>query len=245
MAEHKTGCCPVGSEPQLAATHIPTGKEETIDGLPLYTVGSGDKAIIFIFDVFGPDAGRTKLICDQLADAGFFVILPDFFRKDPWNSNDFSKIGEFFQKWNWDVLNKDLENVVYPYLEKRGTKSIGMVGCCWGDYVVVKASASGKITAAVGFHPTLNYFGPTIEELTEAVKCPQFYMPAGNDPEELKEGGSAEKILKEKFGEKGRVKTFPDVQHGWVPRGDIQKPEVAKAYKEAVTLAIEYFKELL
>ncbi len=186
MAESKVQeCCPIGSEPKLAATYKPRGTTSTLGDLPIYTIGEGDKAIIFIYDIFGADAGRTKLCCDQLADAGFFVILPDFFRGEPWDSDDWSKLGEFFGKFSWSRLNKDLNDHVYPYLEQRGTKKIGMVGCCWGDYIVFQASASGKIDAGVGFHPTLTKFAESADSLAEASKCPHFLMPAGNDPDEM------------------------------------------------------------
>lgn len=246
MAEPKPqSCCPIGSEPKLEATYKARGNLSTLGDLPIYTVGEGDKAIIMVYDIFGFDAGRIRLMCDQFADAGFFVILPDFFRAKPWEGEDWSKLGEFFKEFAWERLNGDLNTHIYPYLEQRGVKSIGAVGCCWGDYIVFQASASGKINAGVGFHPTLTKFAESADSLAERTKCPHFLMPAGNDPEELKEGGSVEKILKGKFGDKVRVKTFPDASHGWVPRGDLSNPNNARDYKEAMQLAIDYFKELL
>ena len=38
--------------------------------LPIYVVGSGSKAIIWNYDIFGFDSGRTKQLCDIVADAG-------------------------------------------------------------------------------------------------------------------------------------------------------------------------------
>jgi len=239
-------CCPVGSEPKLASDYKPKGTIVKHGDLDLYTIGQGDKAIIFIYDVFGVDAGRTKLMCDQFADAGYSVILPDFFRGDAWASEDFSNFGAWVVKYDWEKLREDFEKHIYPFIEEKKFKTVGMVGCCWGDYVVFHACASGKITSAVGFHPTLDKFATPLEELTEAVKCPQFLLPAGNDPESIKEGGVVEKILKGKpFGDKVKIKTYAEMTHGWMPRGDISKPEVARDYKEGMTLAIEYFKQTL
>jgi len=245
MAESVNQCCPIGSEPKLAATYTPRGKLINVNDLPVYTIGEGNKVIIIITDVFGYDSGRSQLISDQFADEGFRVLLPDLFRGDNWNSDDWSKFGEWVKKFLWEKLERDFTENLFPYLEGQGVKSIGMVGMCWGDYIVFKASSTGKVTAGVGFHPTLNRFPETTEQLAEAVKCPQFLMPAGNDPEDIKEGGAVEKILTPKFGDKFRIKTFPDVNHGWVPRGDLSKPEVARDVKEAMRLAVDYFKELL
>jgi len=243
MDATQNNICPVGSEPHLAATYTPIGTEEKLGELPIYTVGSGEKAIIFCYDIYGFNAGRTRLMCDQFAAAGFLVILPDFFRGDSKaNYEGVAGPPEFVKKVTWDKVNADLTEQVYPYLERKGAKSIGIIGCCWGGYVQFKASASGKINAGVGFHPSLLRKAETPEELAQGVTCPQLILPGGNDPEEVKEGGIVEKVLKEKFGDKARVKTFTDMKHGWVPRGDLSDPNVARDVKEAMELAIEFFK---
>lgn len=75
-----TSCCPPGSEPQLNTTYQPKGNVENYKGLPIYSVGTpGGPAIIVSYDIFGLDGGRTKLVCDQFSEAGFFVVLPDYY----------------------------------------------------------------------------------------------------------------------------------------------------------------------
>lgn len=239
-------CCPTGSEPKLAANYTPKGTTQNLGDLPVYTVGQGDKAILIISDIFGPDGGRTKLICDQLADAGFLVVLPDLFKGDFWKSEDFNGLMDWFPKYMWNNLEDNFAKHIYPFLETKGVKSTGIVGFCWGVYVAFHASESGKFKAGVGFHPTLDKFPESAQQLAELVACPYLLVPAGNDPDIVKEGGDVEKILKAKpFGDKVQVQTFPDVNHGWMPRGDINQPEVANRYKEGMELAIKYFKENL
>ena len=42
--------------------------------LPIYVVGSGSKGIIWNYDIFGFDSGRTKQLCDIVADAGVSTL---------------------------------------------------------------------------------------------------------------------------------------------------------------------------
>ena len=66
----------------------------------VYRTGAGKKCIIWCYDIYGFEVieitkckhcfvvpqfvlcqgGRTRQLCDMLADAGYLVILPDFFR---------------------------------------------------------------------------------------------------------------------------------------------------------------------
>ena len=57
--------------------------------------------------------------------------------------------------------------------------------------------------------------------------------------------GSLTKILVDKFGaEKVRTKLFAEMQHGWVPRGDIKNESVKRDVKIAIDEAVEYFKDM-
>lgn len=48
-------CCPPGSLPALVspADYVPKGELVKADGKTLYVTGAGDKAIVFIYDIFG------------------------------------------------------------------------------------------------------------------------------------------------------------------------------------------------
>ena len=45
-----------------------------------YVVGSGERCIILVYDIHGFAPANTQHNCDLLADAGFLVVMPDFFR---------------------------------------------------------------------------------------------------------------------------------------------------------------------
>ncbi len=50
------------------------------DDMRCYIVGSGARALIVIYDIFGFAPANTRHNCDLLADAGFLVVMPDLFR---------------------------------------------------------------------------------------------------------------------------------------------------------------------
>ena len=56
------------------------GEVIKIGDLEMYVVGEGPNAIIWNYDVYGFDAGRTRQYCDFFAQNGFLVVLPDWFR---------------------------------------------------------------------------------------------------------------------------------------------------------------------
>jgi len=254
-SETKIGfCCPSGSEPDFQTNYTPKGQIENLDGLPIYTIGQGEKAIIFAYDIYGFDSGRTKQMCDELAEAGYFVILPDFFRDDGWKSSDmegffgFLRLLRRFKRnvGNWDTKGcDDFQKRIYPYLERKGVKKIGMLGTCWGSYYVWKASAEGRISAGANFHPSLRLKKQTPVEMARELKCPQLMLLGKNDPENHKEGSEAAKVCKEKFGEISEFKTFPEMKHGWVVRGDIKNANIERDAKIAMDTAIEFFRKTL
>ena len=52
-------CCPEGALGQLGTEgYVCKGKVEKVDDLDLYVVGSGNKCIIWNYDIFGFDSGR-------------------------------------------------------------------------------------------------------------------------------------------------------------------------------------------
>ena len=58
----------------------PKGKVVTVEDLDIYVVGNGEKCVIWNYDIFGFNSGRTKELADLLAESGFLVVMPDYFR---------------------------------------------------------------------------------------------------------------------------------------------------------------------
>jgi len=249
-----SGCCPPTSEPALATSYTPQGQWITVDGLGIYVTGSvSKKAIICFHDALGPLSGRTIEICDQFAAKGSLVVMPVFFHGlspdvdiNFWTMFFFlPKLGRTVSKFPWSKVEKDLNLVVYPYLEKRGVTRIGCIGYCWGNWAVLHASASDKISVGVSFHPSVmrvaDRFGEKASDIFSNVKSPQATLTAMDDPDALKKGGELDQILSTKsFGRDCVFEHFPQMHHGWVNRGRLDDPIVLRDVKKALEIASKF-----
>jgi len=251
----KGGCCPPGSWPatENPTTYTPRGKIETIGETEFYVVGKKEEkqsGVILISDIYGLASARHKQIADEFAQSGWLVLMPDIFGKDTWNEKkDWAHFKEWVTKkeFQWQRVSKILEDA-FAYYSKAGVTKIGIAGFCYGGYIGFKASATGKVNASVAFHSAHANLGPWVgdeqNKLVENVKCPQLMLPAGNDDASVKEGGADQKLLSQKPFE-CVFKDFPDMSHGFVSRGDISDPKVARDVRAAVDLAVSFFKKHL
>jgi len=238
-------CCPPGSLGNLKLEgYTPKGVVETVDDLDLYRVGSGEKCIIWNYDIFGLNSGRTKMLADLFSDYGFLVIIPDYYRngdgRDPTKDTDMVQFIK--EKTNWTKLQVDWKEKILPYAQKNGAKSFGAVGTCWGSYMVVRFSSLPEFKAGVSYHPShtpiSGLLGEDLKELIGAVKCPNLFMPAGGDAPEDKPDGQAKQIL----GDKLTVIECPEMTHGWVTRGDMDVENINRDVKLAISKGLEFFK---
>jgi len=237
-------CCPPGSEPVSPQKYTAKGTEFKLNNEQLvYHSGSGTKGIIVGYEPFGFNGGRFRQICDEIAAAGFNVLMPAFFGDehiDPDNP-DWGKMTTMFNNTPWTKVEKILTMSV-DYLKSKGATKFGVLGFCWGNWLVFHACGSDHFSCGVSAHPSAVFccsnFKENIDELVAKIKSPQLVMPAGNDPPEMKEGGKFHQVLKAK----GSVfKDFPNEKHGWVTRGDLNNPTTVAAVKEAIKLTIEFF----
>jgi len=245
-------CCPPKRhEPaKPPAEYVPKGSVAVVDGMDVYSVGdSKEKGVIVFPEIFGIHMGRLKLIADTIADAGFYVVLPDLMRGDIWpmdGSRDASKMGEWLVKFTREKVEADIKKSIAPLFTKRGISKIGAVGYCWGSCPVLWTSASGLTQAGVSMHPSHpkleGLLGGDEKKLLESVKSPQMMLTAGNDAVSAKPKGLAEEILSKKdFGSKCVFKEFPDMLHGWVAKGDIKDEKIARDYAAAMKLGVDFF----
>ncbi|CAE7508056.1 unnamed protein product [Symbiodinium sp. CCMP2456] len=242
------GCCPPDSWPacQKPDDYKPKGTETKIGELPVYSVGTGDKAILVLPDIFGwsSNQGRLMGIADTLADQGYRVLLSDPFYGD-------SAVGkEDIMGWITQFpfekkIGADIEACV-KHLQDQGCSSVGAVGFCWGVWAFCKSASMGvPLKCGVGPHPSTRLegaFGGDEQAMMDKVNMPVLIMPAGNDPENLKEGGAIAESLAKKGG---KSVTFPDMQHGWCCRGDLGQAEVKRDVEAAMKHMVDFFKSNL
>ena len=128
----KTGCCPPSAWGKLEkdASYKEKGTVDKEADIDIYRVGSSPKCIVWNYDVFGFNGGRTRKLCDSLADKGYMVILPDWYRgklQDPAEGMD--KLGAFIKAETvWETIKADWDNKVRPYAERHGAKTYGAIG---------------------------------------------------------------------------------------------------------------------
>uniref|UniRef100_A0A6B2LGN8 Dienelactone hydrolase domain-containing protein n=1 Tax=Arcella intermedia TaxID=1963864 RepID=A0A6B2LGN8_9EUKA len=227
----------------MAADHKPLGNEITIGGdLVGYHVGSGEKAVIVCYEVFGMNEGRLKLICDQLAHAGFQVLMPDFERNDPFDGN-WPNFNAWLLKTPWSKVHDDLVTKVLPFLKGHGAKTFGILGFCWGNWVVFHASGEiSEIKAGASAHPSAvricQTFEENLDQIVDKIHIPNLVLSAVNDPESVKPGGVYSEKLSKVGGE---IFEYKDQNHGWVTRGDLNDPQVEAAVKDSTQKIISFF----
>ncbi|KAK3249694.1 hypothetical protein CYMTET_40886 [Cymbomonas tetramitiformis] len=233
-----TACCAAGVP--VINEYNELGKFETINDMDCYFVGTGDKAVVVAYDIFGFNFKQVLQVCDRLAAAGFTVCCPDFFRGAPWPMEKFPPGPEDnLMEWimsagSFDKVNADICKVM-DLLKSRGATKFGALGFCWGGFITIQLAASERFSAAGCVHAA---FFSQDKELAENVMCPLIVLPAEGDPME-----SVKEVLDTKpFASKCVYKRFDDQIHGFVAaRGDWTKPEVAAAAGEAIGLLANFF----
>jgi len=248
LQESKMSCCPPGAYGDLTIEgYTPKGVVETVGDLDMYRVGSGEKCIIWNYDIFGLNAGRTKMLADLFSESGYLVIIPDYYRngegRDPANATD---VVDFIKtRTNWTKLQADWKEKILPYAQKHGAKSFGAVGTCWGSYMVVRFSSLPEFKAGVSFHPShtpiSGLLGEDVKETISAVCCPQLFMPAGGDAKEDMANGQSKQIL----GDKLKVIECLEMKHGWVTRGNMEDTNTNRDVLLAIKEGLDFFKNNL
>lgn len=271
-------CCPPSGLPYLANSglavseyHEKYTQQGTIvstgDGgaaLEFYEAspaGTFSSAVIVVPDVWGWNSGRTRAICDTLTNDGYLVVCPKLLQPPleggtdgdglPPNFN-IAERGQDFGPWAkqipWIGKCDGQMDSLLQYLDSKGVQKIGMLGMCWGGWIVFHTSAiSDKVVCGAIPHPSCQIegmHGGDLMELTKSVKAPMLMMPADGDMETYLPDGDVVKTL-QATNPKSRSMPFLDMKHGWVPRGDMSVEKTANDVKKAISAIQEWLKEFL
>ncbi|KAL3641943.1 hypothetical protein CASFOL_012758 [Castilleja foliolosa] len=218
----------------------PKGEVQEIGGLKSYVTGPKDSkiSVILISDIFGYEVPHLRKIADKIGAAGFYALVPDFFRGDPYVSGRPEKpYNDWIKEHPAKNGIKDAKRVIAA-LKNKGILKIGGAGFCWGGKVVVDLSQSPYIQAAVLLHPTY----VTVKDI-QGEKVPISILGGQNDtqvpPDLIKDYESALKAKKPKVD--SLVKIIPGAQHGWTTRyNDTDKAAVKRA-REAHRDTLHWF----
>ncbi|KAK8548519.1 hypothetical protein V6N13_054689 [Hibiscus sabdariffa] len=207
------------------------GSVQEIGGLAAYINGPPDSklAILFIHDAFGFDTPNLRKLADKAAAAGYFVVVPDFFYGDPYDTTDPHFDREAWFNRHSPVKGFEDAKAVIAALKSKGISAIGATGYCWGGMVAVKLAGTDEIKAAVASHP-----GPITEDEINGIKVPTSILGAEFDSifpaEKLKQ---FEQMLSTKSEVDSMVKVFPGVGHGWTMRYNDEDESAVKSAQEA------------
>jgi len=239
-------CCPEKAWGELTNdNYVAKGVVEKVDDLEMYVVGKGPRTIIWNYDIFGFDSGRTRQTADLFAERGYLVIIPDWYR-GTWCDPSSPGVAQFLtNQSDWTKLDRDWQDKVIPFAKKKGATSLGCLGTCWGSYCVIRQSSHPLVKAGVSWHPSHSFIASLMKEdekeLLENIKCDQYFMPAGEDDPATKNGGLGEKILASRL----QILEFPTMRHGWTVRGDLSDENVEKDVKKAIEEALSFFNKNL
>ena len=197
--------------PAAAAAKPSSAESGTVEriagGLDVYIVGAGNpRCIVVAYDAFGFLPANNRQNCDDLAAAGFFVIMPDVFRGSPrpfpaaaaaasaasasanasGAAAPSSSSSEPPAKTQWAPpdaasIDADILDGVLPFAVSRGAKVFGLLGFCFGGDTAMRLAASGRFAACGGIHAARMGDGRAEAMLQDAM-CPIMLLQGGNDP---------------------------------------------------------------
>ncbi|TMW61457.1 hypothetical protein Poli38472_012648 [Pythium oligandrum] len=250
-----SSCCPPGSEP-ARATSPHDGEVKQFGQTSLYVAGpaTAKVGVLAFPDIYGWGSGHTKQDADRLGQEGYAVVLVDLTKGDYIKESD--EVGDVLGGWlaqtDYNMLVKPSIDDAIAYLKQVAqVEHIVSYGYCYGAWVGARLATESPspIKGNVSFHPSwlienMVSGGPgTVEKLAEAINAPQLVLSASNDPENIRPGGSVEKILKAKpdVSVLSEVADFEYVKHGWVNRGDLSDDKVKATAEDAWRRARAFF----
>jgi hypothetical protein len=85
------------------------------------------------------------------------------------------------------------------------------------------------------------FHGGSLGEVYDKIQAPVMCLSAGDDPVEAKPEGPLHQALQSKsFGQACDLREFPEMRHGWVPRGSEDDPAVQRDRTIALEAAISF-----
>lgn len=271
-------CCPPGGlGPGGLSKRIPEGEIVELSALNegssrpslnCYKVGptTDIKRVILAFsDVWGYKSANHRAFCDALQEAlgeDTAVWMPDLFRESPPYQGDtmpgFFGVPRLLWKTQTslttDQIEADLQEIVHPHVRKH-TKVCGVVGFCYGGWVVGRclASAADIASCGVGVHPawkaeTIAKGGTSMLDLASRTGTKALlFLPAKQDADHFATTTLVQQLAGARSVEAEVIapSTFLDQDHGFVSRGDSSDSAIKEAQEKALHTIVEFLEKHL
>ncbi|KAJ3120717.1 hypothetical protein HK098_004403 [Nowakowskiella sp. JEL0407] len=249
LANTNQACCSL--PPVVQEGYVPKGEWEEIAGMKAYIVGdkSSKKALVAIYDIFGYFP-QTQQGADLLASQGYRVVMPDFFRGEPFplekfpdgsGSEESKKNGALLQSFfaNAGLISVRLPELiaVATELRKSGHEKVGVYGLCWGAKVAVTSgSVPGVFDAVVQIHPAM-----LSADDGEKLLVPVGSFISMHEPVDVFDK-FIENANQKPFKDLNSFKVYSNMHHGFGgARADLSNPDNFKAFEDVYTKAANFF----
>jgi len=224
----------------------PLGRDWQLGNLSIYeTVDLTPKRLLIaVYDIFG-DTKNTRLFADLLAQHyGFRVIVPDFYRAEPWDHTKWPPVPAEYAEWNervanWDtIVQYDVQNILSHYASTQGISEAGIFGFCWGGKIsTLAATQLPQIKAAGLVHPS-----SVTNDMAYDVQAPMYLFPCLDDPDMV----PFYDILREKFGENSGHIRYVDMCHGFATSmGNFSDPHNFQRVQQTIITLGQFFQRNL
>ncbi|CAD6247095.1 unnamed protein product [Miscanthus lutarioriparius] len=208
-------------------------------GFRAYVTGaaSSSHAIVLASDVYGFEAPLLRKIADKVGEAGYFVVVPDFFNGDYLDEK--KNLTEWL-KAHSPVKAAEDAKPLFAALTKEG-KTIAVGGYCWGGKFSVEVGKTNEVKSVCISHP----YSVTADDM-KVVKCPIEILGAQYDtstPPKLVY--RFVHVLRQREEVPYYAKVFQGVEHGFANRYNTTDPFAVKTAEQALAYMISWFDKYL
>ena len=202
-------------------------------------------AVVIIHEIFGL-SDWVRGVVDQLAEAGYIVVAPDFLSGSATNGGGTAELGggdavrKAISSLKPDQITADLNAAVeYAAGLPSCNGKVAVGGFCWGGTQTFRfATNNKKIKAGFAFYGS----GPEKEEEIQRIACPVYGFYGGNDNRVNATIPKSKELMK-KAGKTYEPVIYDGAGHGFMRAGEA--PDANEANKKAREDGWKRWKELL
>ncbi len=202
-------------------------------------------AVVIIHEIFGL-SDWVRGVADQLAEAGYIVVAPDFLSGSATNGGGTAELGggdavrKAISSLKPDQITADLNAAVnYAAGLPSCNGKVAVGGFCWGGTQTFRfVTNNRKIKAGFAFYGS----GPEKEEEIQRIGCPVYGFYGGNDNRVNSTIPKSKELMK-KAGKTYEPVIYDGAGHGFMRAGEA--PDANEANKKAREDGWKRWKELL